>query len=177
MRRHIFIDFVNKGYSHFFFNTEFIKKNMKDDEIIEFYTFQSNYSKYNEYFINKKSIVIKAYFLEYGLFSASLNYLVNCFYFLFLNKNKPSSIVILSSDYTVFPSFLYLFPTKNVQLILHQVRFAKSKNWMKIILWKILMKNKSIKFTLLSISQLNFLISNNFSVKSCVVFFHPFYVK
>jgi hypothetical protein len=174
MIRHIFVDFLNKGHSHFFFNTAFIEKNIADGVMIEFYTYKCNYARYQEYFKNNKGVIIKGYFLDYLFISNNLNYMLNGLCFLFINKKNPKSIVILSTDYTFLPSFLYLFPTNNVFLVLHQVRFALSKSLLKINLWKIILKNDSFKFILLSRAQLDFLISKNFSVKSCLVFFHPF---
>jgi hypothetical protein len=174
MNRHIYVDFLNRGNSHFFFNTAFIEKNIMEGVKIEFYTYKCNYTDYNEYFINNESVIIKGIFSDYIFINENLNYIVNGLYFLLIKKKKPLSIVFLSTDYTVLPSFLYLFPTKNIYLVLHQVRFAISKNWIKLILWKILLKNRSFQFILLSRSQLDFLNRNNFSVKSCLVFFHPF---
>ena len=54
LNSYIFVDFLNKGYSHFFFNTAFIEEKTRENVIIEFYTYKKNYKKYQEYFKNNK---------------------------------------------------------------------------------------------------------------------------
>ncbi len=174
LNNYIFVDFLHTGYSHFFFNTAFIEEKTREDVIIEFYTYKKNYTKYHEYFKNNKKVEVKAYFLNYIFLGGFLNYLINGLIFFLTVKRKSKFIIVLSTDYTVLPFILYLFSVKNVNLILHQVRFATSKSFIRLMFWKILLKNKSYHFTLLSRAQLDFLSTNNLPIKSCLVNFHPF---